>query len=356
MSQLAYHIGSVGRKRAAPPLELRLTFLVPSVSIGLLVAVALLLWLRQPGVSLNFAAPAAPWVIFASPTTTTSNLLTNPGFELGSSVTATGWNSFGIDADTYTYTIDDTGGRSGSRALQVFNQVPTDTLQGGAIQVIVLNQAQPKPIRFSGWSRFACAGGAPSGDYSVYLDVHTDDGPSWGHTQTFDTDVCGWQFREGYIVLDSPIQSIHVHCLLHWDKVGTAWFDNLTVQEIDPELWFDSVPVSQTSPSSPPYGGAALSLSTADGLTLTFSAQGGAVTSVTVRDQPVHDPERAYASGFFVHDVASLSDFVHVGGGLAQEGSVIRHTSTITDLGLDFAATYTATDDRIAIHAELTNT
>jgi uncharacterized repeat protein (TIGR01451 family) len=310
------------------------------------------------GTRTRAAASATPWTVFTPVYTKSDHLLTNPGFEEGSEVTATGWYSFVFDSQIYTYTMDPTGGRSGGRALKLVDDMITDTYYGGARQVITFDPPITRPLYFSGWSKAECVSGNPDSNYSVYLDLLYNDGTSlWGQVLQFGTCSPDWQFREGTIIPAKPVQKITVHCLLRWTHRGTAWFDDLSVREVQSELVFDSVPVTTTPPSPPPYGGPPLSLVTDDGLALTLTTDGGAVTGVTLGGTPVHDPNYAYASGFFVHDVASESDFVHVGGSLlTQTEDVIIHTGTITELDLDFGAIYAATADRITIHAEVTDT
>jgi hypothetical protein len=277
--------------------------------------------------------------------------LTNPGFEDGPPGSADDWAAYGSG-----YTVDESGGHSGSRALQLVNDVSSDT--HGAQQVITLNQTEPWPLYFSGWSKAQAVSGDIDSNYSIYLDVYyTDGSPLWGQTLRFDTGAHDWQFREGFIVPAKPIETVYVYCLLRNTHSGVAWFDDLSVQQVQSEIaTFDSVQVATSAPSPTPYGGPNLSLATGAGLSLTLAAQGGALTGVTLGGTAVQDSERAYASGFFVRDVANETDFIHVGGSLAQVGETITHTGLITALDLDFSATYTATADRIVIHAEVADT
>lgn len=303
------------------------------------------------------AAAAAPWTVFYMPNLS-PNLLINPGFEDGSPVAATGWYSFPIDSHIYTYTVDPIGGFDGGRALELINTVTTDTYHGGARQIITLNQVEPRPLYVSARSKAECVSGDPGGNYSVYLDIqYTDDTWLYGQVLSFDRGACGWQFRDAFILPTKLIQTVNVHCLLRYDHEGTVWFDDLNVQEVQTRtVIFDSIPVTTSQPSSPPYGGEGLSLTTDDGLALTMAAEGGAITSMMLGTTEVQDPAHANASGFFVHDVLSQSDYIHVGGHLTPSGEAIIHTSTIVTLGLDFSASYAATADRIMVHAQVTDT
>jgi hypothetical protein len=115
---------------------------------------------------------ALPWTIFTPADNSlpmASNALTNADFETGLPGDADGWSDYGLG-----YTVDETGGRGGGRALQLVNSVSTQT--HGALQVINLNQTEPRPLYFSGWSRAEDVTGSANSDYSIYLDVYYTDG------------------------------------------------------------------------------------------------------------------------------------------------------------------------------------
>jgi hypothetical protein len=223
-----------------------------------------------------------------------------------------------------------------------------------ALQTIIFDPPARRPLYFSGWSKAEGVTGCPDSDYSLYLDVYTEAGESYGHILEFDTCTDNWQLKEGFVVLHSPIESVNVHCLFRGVHSGTVWFDDVVVDEVPTgSLLFDSVPVTTLVTHEP--DATTYSLATGDGLALDLARDGGAVKDVKLGGIPVADPEAAYASGFFVHDVAEVSDFVHVGGDLSQDGEIVIHSSTVPTLGLEFRAVYTPTADRIEIHAEVTN-
>lgn len=300
------------------------------------------------------AAAAAPWIVFTPATNTlpmSGNLLLNPGFENGSAITATNWTAY-----VSGYGIDATGGRIGGRALRLINAASSES--HGAYQIVTLNQTQTHPIDLSGWSKASGLTGDVDSNYSVYLDIrYMDDTPLYGQTINFDTGTHDWQFRERFIVPAKPIKSINVYVLLRNTHAGTAWFDDLRISEVYAEVAdFDSIQVATTAPVPLPYGGQNLSLATTDGLSLTLSSAGGAVTNVSLAGSSVQDAAHAYLGGFFVRDVAAQSDYYHVGGSINSIGNALVQTSTLPALSLDFRAVYTATADRITIHAELTDT
>jgi hypothetical protein len=297
---------------------------------------------------------AAPWIVFTPATNTlpmSGNLLPNPGFESGSAITATNWISY-----VSGYGIDATGGRTGGRALRLINAISTEA--HGAYQVVTLNQTQTHPLYLSGWSKADSMTGDPDNNYSVYLDIrYIDDTPLYGQTILFDTGTHDWQLRERFIVPAKPIKTINVYVLLRNTHAGTAWFDDLRISEVYAEVVdFDSVQVATNAPAPLPYGGPNLLLATNDGLSLTLSSDGGAVTNVSLAGASVQDAARTYLGGFFVRDVAAQSDFYHVGGSVNSIGNALIQTSTLPVMSLDFRAVYTATTNSITIHAELSDT
>ncbi len=292
------------------------------------------------------------WKVFVHPRNLrmSGNLLLNPGFEDGSPGQATYWNPYGLG-----YTVDETWGRLGSRALKLSSLVPDEVR--GAVQNIVLNQSVPRPIYFSGWSKAENVSGVVDAHYSIYLDVYYTDGtPLYGQTLRFNTGTHDWQFLEGFILPEKPIRNIRVYCLFRLTHTGGVWFDDISVQEIlDEVITFDSNPVGKIVYPSPPYGGSPLTLTTGDGLSITFSSGGGAITGIALGGTSVNAPSQAYAGGFFIRDVANQSDYYHPGGTLTISGNEIFHQTVVEPLNLNFEATYTAFFDRISIHAELTD-
>ena len=226
-------------------------------------------------------------------------------------------------------------------------------------RLIMLNQSTPKPVYFSGWSRAVSTSGNADNDYSLYMDViYTDGSTSMGQILRFDPTNSNWHFREGFITPAKPIKSILLFVLFRNNHGGTAWFDDLTIRELQTGteiLDFDTVRVVTTQ--STPYSGAPLALTTGDGLALTLASDGGAVTGVSLGGVSVHDASHAYASGFFVRDVKASSDFVHVGGTVQQVGEHRPHIQVQSRaLNLGFNAAYTVSSDRITIDATVADT
>jgi len=54
-----------------------------------------------------------------------------------------------------------------------------------------------------------------------------------------------------------------------------------------------------------------------------MASEGGTILGVKLGDTRIEDPNGIYASGFFIHDVASKSEYIHVGGSLIMDTNVI---------------------------------
>ena len=307
------------------------------------------------------ASAASPWTVFTpadSSLAAPPNHVANPGFELGEVGRAEHWSDFGSG-----YEIDETGGRDASRALKLVSRAESES--HGAAQTIRLDQTEVRPLYFSAWSRAQGVSGEANSGYSVYIDIrYTDGTPLYGRTLNFDTGSHSWQHLEKFIMPAKPIESVYVYCLLRYGHTGTVWFDDLSLHEVAEGaevLVFDGVQVATQHPDVPPFGHEATELLTGDGLGLELSSSGGAVLDVALGGTSVGDPERAYAAGFFVRDVLDQGDFMHVGGQVAceppsGEASRCDQSGELPELGLAFSASFEATDDRISVHAVISDT
>ncbi len=299
---------------------------------------------------------AGPWSVFTpadSSLAVPPNHLQNPGFDEGEAGRAAGWTDYGSGHE-----IDEQGGRGGSRALKLVNPVSDDS--HGARQVIELNQQEARPLYFSGYSRADGVTGELDSSYSVYLDIRYADGtPLYGQTLRFSPGTHGWQFVEGFVMPDKPIASVFVYCLLRNTHAGTAWFDDLTIQEVAEGaevLTFDGVEVATIRPDPAPYGDEVMELDTSDGLAVSVARAGCAVTGVSLGGKRVNDPERAYAGGFFIRDVGAQGDFVHVGGAATSGMGGNRQESAIPEMNLELSAVYQVYGGRISIRAGVWDT
>ena len=277
-------------------------------------------------------------------------LLANPGFEDGPADRAAGWTPYGQG-----YDIDPTGGRGGSRALRLVNEPATAA--HGALQVVTLDQVEPRAIYLAGWSRAEAVTGTVDGNFSVYLDLrYTDGTPLYGQRLDLDVGTRGWQRLERFIVPAKPVERISVYCLLRHSHGGTAWFDDLTLREAAADVAvFDGLPMAVLPRPAAMPTTTALAIGTRDGLALGLGP-GGAVRSVTVGDVELADPARDYLGGVLVRDVAAGGDVVHVGGLVVGAPGRITQTGHLPALGLTVSAAFQAAADRISVSAVVTDT
>ncbi|MFP4057230.1 MAG: hypothetical protein ACLF0G_10205 [Candidatus Brocadiia bacterium] len=121
------------------------------------------------------------------------------------------------------------------------------TVQRGASQTVVLDQAGPRPIVAEAWSKAEGVGGSANNDYSLYLDlVYTDGTPLWGQTAPFRVGTHGWERRRVVVFPEKPVRSVAVHLLLR-RHTGRAWFREPRLCELRPPsgaCLFDGVAVS----------------------------------------------------------------------------------------------------------------
>lgn len=163
-------------------------------------------------------------------------LLQSPGFELVSGTSAVGWAPF-----EQGYSVTGETVRTGTRAIMCRNGAYED--RRGATATITLNQAAPRPILITGWSKAESVGGFRNNDYSVYVDlVHTDGTPLWGQTAPFSVGTHDWQRRQVLVFPTKPIKRLLVHALFR-HHTGTVWFDDFSVRELAPEATFDGQPI-----------------------------------------------------------------------------------------------------------------
>lgn len=200
-----------------------------------------------------------------------ANLLENPGMEAGDAAQATGWADYG----TGGYDVDAAVRHSGGRALRTAGA--GEAGQFGAVQRLVLNQTQPRALVIRGWSLYQPPGatedelqtigmtenaGAGAGeisrDYAIYVDLHfVGGGALYGQTAGFDRAARGWQFAQSVIRVNRPVADATVY-LLFRNQAGAAWFDDVFVGELPPNLAVEAGARADVDSSFSGYGPAAL--------------------------------------------------------------------------------------------------
>jgi len=250
--------------------------------------------------SLTFNAAPAPVMRVMSQAATGAELLRNGNFE-----SAVGSNASDWQAAPNRYMLAPKAGRNGSQAIRCKNL--DDQLWSGVSQTLTLNRTNVFPLVVRGWSRAEDVNGSADNDCSLYVDlIYTDGTQLWGQTANFLTGTHDWQEREVVILPRKPVRSATIHCLLRHHS-GTAWFDDVSVEEIRTTggaFTFQGVPVVPTTLAPKPEAGEPSSLATQDGLELSMQDDSVRGLRVDGRDLAIGAP-----SGFMVRDVGTNSDF-----------------------------------------------
>lgn len=263
--------------------------------------------------------------------TTPRELLRNGRFEVVAEPLAPEWGATGSG-----YRIVPGEGRHGSHAIVCSAADRQQTT--GACQTLRLDRASVLPLRVSGWSRALDVDGAPDDNYSLYVSVEYQDGSRLENVSVeFDGGTHGWQRRERLIPALKPVKSLIVHALFR-GHTGTVWFDDLSVEEIQPgpeTILFQGAPWTPTPPIRRGAGATRI-LETRDGMRLT--ARGDCIVSLAVdgREMAAGD-----SSGFVARDAA--------GGGPWRP--VAR--SAVSDLGLAVDARWEAAADHVSFEGEV---
>ncbi len=229
-------------------------------------------------------------------------------------------------------------GRHGSQALQCEN--PTGSGWFGASQTLTLNRTSAAPLVVRGWSKAENVGGSADSGYALYVDlIYTDGTPLWGQTANFRTGTHDWQQRELVVLPEKPVKTLTLHCLLRGHS-GTAWFDDVTVQELPLDgqaVLFQGVAmVLAREPGKP--AGKLVKVSTRDGLKL-------ALRDNTVVSLQAAGRELACAapSGFLARDVVANSDVFPFSAGQCA------------NLGLKLQTSFKAEADHIVLEGRLSD-
>jgi len=125
--------------------------------------------------------------------------------------------------------------------------VKTNAESCGASTGIALNQTDPRTIKVSGWNKAQNMSGIRDGNYSFYFDIVYSNGMTDAFVMPFDCGTHDWQYQEWYFQPQYPIKTLVPYAMLRGDHLGTAWFDDLAVQELasgESVQLFDAFPVS----------------------------------------------------------------------------------------------------------------
>ncbi len=255
--------------------------------------------------------------------------------------TISGWGSFGNG-----YTIEGSGGRNGTRGVKMAHSSETDA--SGIYQTIHLNQASPKLIAVSGWSKSLNVSGDVDRGYSLYMDVFFADGTSqFAQTAPFSTGTHDWQYRELYYLPQKPVQTISVYGIFRDGHTGEVWFDDFSVREVnDGSAYFEDAVVTPLPWSA---GAAFTTLQTQDGLKLSLGDRG--IASLKLGSTELAAP--GVPSGFLVRDYAGDSDvygFDRITGSTSS-----RYKGLADDLDLEVQADFETVPGGIKVEGRLTD-
>jgi peptidoglycan/xylan/chitin deacetylase (PgdA/CDA1 family) len=204
-------------------------------NIFIVIICAILTWIAVANVILPEGGRAVlPHNGIETPPTASDNLAINAGFEDGeTSTTTSGWNKYwqGYDRDKSVR-------RSGDWSIRLTN-VSFGT-SAGARQRIDLQQTSQKPVFVGAYIRGDHVALLPEAfiGVSIYAEIVLADGSivywnSIRNSGTFDWRWVG--FNTGTLPeVNQPIDHLFVIPAIV-DATGTAWFDDITVREFEPE-------------------------------------------------------------------------------------------------------------------------
>lgn len=161
------------------------------------------------------------------------NLLSNAGFQTGTSVPLTSWITYQLG-----YQLDQIGGniiysyvaeKRGDNQVIRINSADMAT-QYGAYQTVTFNRAVGS-LTISGKSKAISASGSKNSDYSIYCDLHYSDGTNlFGQTANFNIGTHDWETSTFTPTAGKTVSSLTVYAMYRY-KTGTVWFDDISLTE-----------------------------------------------------------------------------------------------------------------------------
>ncbi|WP_176012557.1 DUF4091 domain-containing protein [Victivallis sp. Marseille-Q1083] len=151
--------------------------------------------------------------------------------------------------DGYRYTRQ--GNRtSGAVVLQRTGENPTKAV--GVHQKVEYDQADQRPVSFSGWSK---AAGIRNGEIFLHLDITYDDGShAWDNIASWNNWSHDWEYTEGIFYPDKPVKTIDFYAYFR-NSAGTVEIDDLELtrdeRSADAQLRPNKLWISSDSPCHP---------------------------------------------------------------------------------------------------------
>jgi hypothetical protein len=230
-----------------------------------------------------------------------AELMSNGNLEQSDGGQLAGLNPYGDG-----YRIRDGEGRNGS--IAAFCENTTGNQTRGLQWTFELNQTQPQPVRFCGWSRAEDVDGAADGNYSLYIDiVHSDGTSSWGHQIPFSVATHDWEEKTLFVMPDKPIRRLSCYALFRGHK-GRVWFDDFSAFALIPPdgmypfngVHAQPMPTDVQSKNAKHYV-------SGDGFNVRINPRSGAISAIRIGDQTLALAEGP--NGMLARDAAAGSDY-----------------------------------------------
>ena len=280
------------------------------------------------------------------------NLIPNPGFEALTEGKPDGWQcslSPDIAADTVAH-----GGKNSLRLTK-----PNAETRFWVSRTIALNQPKATPLVISGWSRAEDVTGTAGADYSVWVDLqYTDGTPLYGQRVLFEVGTHDWQYAELPFVVTKPVKSATVSVLFRGSSTGTAWFDDLSLQEMQVAggATFDGVPAvippARGAGEARQYTAFEVGTAAADGLRLRIDKQ-GRIDGLTANGKPA---QGAAPGGLWLRDVAADGPWQRPECAVTRDATGLSAQSVTSTGGLNLTARYEPNATGIDVHATIQDT
>ena len=276
------------------------------------------------------------------------NLVQNGGFEELQDGKPVGWQS-----DLATDWTADTTTRHGGQAGARFERAANGETYWIS-QTVTPNQARPAPLVVSGWSKAENVEGTRGGEYSVWVDLQYMDGtPLWGQKAPFELGTHDWQYAEKVFIVSKPVKVATVNVLFRNGVTGSAWFDDIALQElrVGRGLVFDRTSAAMPDTAPKPGPGKAV-VATGDGLELAFDAQ-GRPASFTVGGKPLLG--RA-PGGFWFRDVAANGPWLQPRCAVTTDETGATFQGEETQAGLKLQARLETNATGVDVHVTIIDT
>lgn len=103
--------------------------------------------------------------------------------------------------------------------------------KAGVIQIVVLNQTEPKAITFTAESKCEDVKGNTANNYVIYLDIlHTDNTYTFGVQASFKNGTHDWEKVQYTYTPKKPIKTVNYYVLFR-NVEGKAQFRNITLTQ-----------------------------------------------------------------------------------------------------------------------------